>query len=77
MHTRFIQDVKYTPSRDLFASIGSDYKVFLYDGKMGVTLAEFIDDLHKGSIVRLLIFGLLASEEYILYRDGLFMECGW
>ena len=33
MHTRFIQDVKYAPSGDLFASIGSDYKAFLYDGK--------------------------------------------
>jgi len=68
MHTRFVQDVKYAPSRDLFASVGSDYKVFLYDGKMGVTLAEFIDDPHKGSIVRSLIFGLLASEEYYIQR---------
>lgn len=75
-HTRFVQDVQYAPSGDLFASVGSDYKAFLYDGKTGDTLAEFIDDPHKGSIVRSLIFSFLANEEYILHSDGLFMERG-
>lgn len=50
-HTRFVQDVKYAPSGDLFASVGSDYKAFLYDGKTGDTLTELIDDPHKGSIM--------------------------
>ncbi|KAL4079520.1 WD40-repeat-containing domain protein [Scleroderma citrinum] len=50
-HTKFVQDVKYAPSGDLFASVGSDYKAFLYDGKTGETLTELTDDPHKGSIM--------------------------
>lgn len=50
-HTRFVQDVRYAPSGDLFASVGSDYKVFLYDGKTGDTLAEFTENAHNGSVV--------------------------
>ncbi|KAH9171396.1 WD40 repeat-like protein [Lactarius sanguifluus] len=30
-HTKFVQDVRYAPSGDHFASVGSDGKVFLYD----------------------------------------------
>ncbi|TFY62674.1 hypothetical protein EVJ58_g3719 [Rhodofomes roseus] len=37
-HTKFIQDVRYAPSGDQFASVGSDSKIFLYDGKTGETL---------------------------------------
>ncbi|KAI6019903.1 WD40-repeat-containing domain protein [Pisolithus orientalis] len=50
-HTRFVQDIKYAPSGDLFASVGSDYKVFLYDGKTGDTLAEFTENAHNGSVM--------------------------
>ncbi|KAF8182076.1 WD40-repeat-containing domain protein [Pholiota molesta] len=49
-HTKFVQDVQYAPSGDNFASVGSDAKIFLYDGKTGDTVAEFTDSPHKGSI---------------------------
>ncbi|KAI1787572.1 WD40 repeat-like protein [Ganoderma leucocontextum] len=50
-HTKFVQDVRYAPSSDHFASVGSDYKIFVYDGKTGDTLGEFIDSPHTGSIM--------------------------
>ncbi|KAJ7100107.1 WD40-repeat-containing domain protein [Mycena belliarum] len=50
-HTKFVQDVRYAPSGDHFASVGSDSKVFVYDGKTGDTVAEFTDSPHKGSIM--------------------------
>uniref|UniRef100_A0A0W0F669 Uncharacterized protein n=1 Tax=Moniliophthora roreri TaxID=221103 RepID=A0A0W0F669_MONRR len=50
-HTKFVQDVRYAPSGDLFASVGSDYKFFVYDGKNGDTVAEITDSPHKGSVM--------------------------
>lgn len=50
-HTKFVQDVRYAPSGDIFASVGSDFKIFLYDGKNGDTLDEVTDSPHKGSIM--------------------------
>ena len=35
--------------------MGSDAKVFLYDGKTGDTIGEVSGDLHKGSVVSLII----------------------
>lgn len=54
-HSKFVQDVKFSPSGDHFVSVGSDYKVFLYDGKTGETVAEITDSPHKGSIVGALV----------------------
>ncbi|KAK1234193.1 WD40 repeat-like protein [Marasmius sp. AFHP31] len=50
-HSKFVQDVQYAPSGDNFASVGSDYKIFLYDGKTGDTLAEVTDSPHKGTVM--------------------------
>ncbi|KAJ7717627.1 WD40 repeat-like protein [Mycena maculata] len=50
-HTKFVQDLRYAPSGDHFASVGSDSKIFLYDGKTGDTVAELTDSPHKGSIM--------------------------
>jgi WD40 repeat protein len=50
-HTKFVQDVRYASSGDHFASVGSDSKIFIYDGKTGETVGEFTDGIHKGSIV--------------------------
>jgi len=50
-HTKFVQDLEFSPSGDLFASVGSDSKIFLYDGKTGETVAEVNDSPHKGTIV--------------------------
>ncbi|PPR06738.1 hypothetical protein CVT24_013047 [Panaeolus cyanescens] len=49
-HTKFVQDVQYAPNGDHFVSVGSDSKIFLYDGKTGDTLAELTDSPHKGTI---------------------------
>ena len=54
MHSHFVQDVRYTPSGDLFASAGTDSKVFLDDSRTGDTVAE-LKDAHKGSIVSSLV----------------------
>ncbi|KAI8976703.1 WD40 repeat-like protein [Trametes punicea] len=50
-HTKFVQDVRYAPSGDHFASVGTDFKIFVYDGKTGETLGEFTDSPHSGSIM--------------------------
>ncbi|EPQ52202.1 WD40 repeat-like protein [Gloeophyllum trabeum ATCC 11539] len=50
-HTKFVQDVKYSPSGEHFVSVGSDAKIFLYDGKTGDMLGELDDSGHKGSIM--------------------------
>ena len=61
-HTKFVQDVKYAASGDHFASVGSDYKAFLYDGKTGDVLGEFGGDEHKGSIVSFYVMnGILVA----------------
>ncbi|KAL9710209.1 WD40 repeat-like protein [Leucoagaricus gongylophorus] len=49
-HTKFVQDLEFSPSGDLFASVGSDLKIFLYNGKTGETVAEVKDNPHKGTI---------------------------
>jgi WD40 repeat protein len=49
-HTKFALDVRYSPSGNHFASVGSDGKVFLYDGKVGDSLGEFSES-HTGTAV--------------------------
>ncbi|KAI0266522.1 WD40 repeat-like protein [Gloeopeniophorella convolvens] len=51
-HTKFVQDVQYALTGNHFASVGSDGKVFLYDGKTGDTLGEFTES-HKGTVYAL------------------------
>ncbi|KAH0835874.1 WD40-repeat-containing domain protein [Lanmaoa asiatica] len=51
-HTKFVQDVKYAPNGDHFVSVGSDFKIVLYNGENGDKVADFVDNPHKGSIVR-------------------------
>ncbi|KIY47510.1 WD40 repeat-like protein [Fistulina hepatica ATCC 64428] len=50
-HSKFVQDVRYALSGDHFVSVGSDAKMFIYDGKTGDTLDEFTDSPHKGTIM--------------------------
>jgi len=49
-HTKFVQDVRYAPSGDHFASVGSDGKIFLYEGKGGETVGKFSEG-HAGTAV--------------------------
>ncbi|KAG5219855.1 WD40 repeat protein [Salix suchowensis] len=58
----FHQDVRYDNTGDRFASVGSDSKIFLYDGKTGDTLGEITDSPHKGSIVSVLNLPLLCMK---------------
>ncbi|KAI3659976.1 hypothetical protein MP638_000024 [Amoeboaphelidium occidentale] len=48
-HTRFVQAVRFSPSGALFASVGSDAKIFLYDGTTADKVGE-ISDGHTGGI---------------------------
>ncbi|KDQ58569.1 hypothetical protein JAAARDRAFT_34386 [Jaapia argillacea MUCL 33604] len=50
-HTKFVQDIRYAPSGSHFASVGSDAKIFIYDGLTGETAAELTDNGHKGTIM--------------------------
>ncbi|KAG9322246.1 hypothetical protein KVV02_003162 [Mortierella alpina] len=54
-HTRFVQEVKFSHNGDMFASVGSDGKIFLYDGKTGDKLREIsaADHGHSGGIFAL------------------------
>ncbi|ORX96377.1 WD40 repeat-like protein [Basidiobolus meristosporus CBS 931.73] len=51
-HSRFVQDVKFSPNGEYFVSVGADFKIFLYDGKTAEKLAELSDtpDGHTGGI---------------------------
>jgi WD repeat-containing protein 1 (actin-interacting protein 1) len=46
-----VQDVRFSPSGDNLASVGSDFKIFIYNGLSGDILKEITGDSHKGSIV--------------------------
>jgi WD40 repeat protein len=45
-HTKFVTDLKFALTGDAFASVGSDAKIFIYDGKTGETLAQIVDSPH-------------------------------
>jgi len=55
LHTGFVQDVSFSPNGDLFASAGSDGKIFLFDGSTGDLKCELSTspDNHKGGIYSL------------------------
>ena len=39
-HNRFVRDVAYSPDGEMFASVASDGKMFLYEGKGGEVKGE-------------------------------------
>lgn len=51
-HTKFVQDLRYAPGGNHFASVGADAKAFLYDGKTGDVVGEF-GNVHTGTITAL------------------------
>ncbi|KAB5592203.1 Actin-interacting protein 1 [Ceratobasidium theobromae] len=67
-HTRFVQDVKFSPSGELFASVGSDMKAFLYNGETGETLGE-LTGAHKDGLFLEPRFYKLAHLLYGSHRD--------
>jgi WD40 repeat protein len=58
-HSRYPNVLRYAPDGSVFATCGSDAKVFLYDGKTGEMVKELVaEDGHTGSI-----FGLAWSPD--------------
>ncbi|KAJ9125472.1 hypothetical protein QFC22_000433 [Naganishia vaughanmartiniae] len=74
-HSNFVQDVRFSHSGDHFASVGSDRKLFLYDGKTGETLSEI--DAHNGSIVSRDCLTLFPSDEMLNNEGLLQLACSW
>ncbi|KAG0002585.1 hypothetical protein BGZ65_002528 [Modicella reniformis] len=54
-HTRYIQEVKYSNNGEMFASVGSDGKIFLYNATEGGKIKELsaADHGHTGTIFAL------------------------
>ncbi|KAG0312127.1 hypothetical protein BGZ99_009710 [Dissophora globulifera] len=54
-HTRFVQEVKFSTNGEMFASVGTDGKIFLYDAKTGDKIKELSlgEHGHTGSIFAL------------------------
>ncbi|KIK79322.1 hypothetical protein PAXRUDRAFT_36466 [Paxillus rubicundulus Ve08.2h10] len=50
-HTKFVQDVKFSPDGEYFLSVGSDSKIVLHNGENGAKIADFTGSPHKGSIM--------------------------
>lgn len=49
-HSGFVQALSYSPNGDVFASAGSDRKIFLYDGKEGNVLTPEGLTGHQGTV---------------------------
>ncbi|KAI8346341.1 quinon protein alcohol dehydrogenase-like superfamily [Mortierella sp. GBAus27b] len=51
-HSKYVQEVKFSPNGDLFASVGSDGKIFLYNAADGEKIKEVStgDHGHSGTI---------------------------
>lgn len=67
-HTRFVRDVAYSPSGDVFVSVGSDGKMFLYDGKTGELRSEVDRNGGTGTLV------CKARQSFADGSDGSFLE---
>ena len=57
-------------------SVGSDSKIFIYDGKTGDTVSEVDDSPHTGSIVSFPFFLLFMCilRSYLYLVDGCIVE---
>ncbi|KAH7115237.1 WD repeat-containing protein 2 [Dendryphion nanum] len=49
-HNRFVFGTAFAPDGSLFASVGADKKIWLYDGKTGEAKAQIGEGVHTGSI---------------------------
>jgi WD40 repeat protein len=50
-HSRFVRDVAYSANGDTFVSVGSDGKLFFYDGKTGDVKGEADRDGSTSALV--------------------------
>ena len=49
-HTRFVNCVRYNAAGTHFATVSSDGRIFVYDGKTGDLIKQMGDPAHKGGI---------------------------
>nr|POE47993.1 putative wd repeat-containing protein c9g1.05 [Quercus suber] len=49
-HDKFIYGVEFSPDGETLVSVGSDRKIWLYDGKTGEPIKQIGEGEHKGSI---------------------------
>ena len=49
-HTRFVNCVRYNTQGTHFATVSSDGRIFVYDGKTGDLIKQLGDPAHKGGI---------------------------
>jgi hypothetical protein len=62
-HSRFVRDVAYSPDGEVFVSVGSDGKMFVYDGKTGETKGEFDRGGATSSLVCLTVHSVSFNAE--------------
>lgn len=71
-HSRFLRDVAYSPNGEIFASVASDGKLFLYEGKSGETKGEAQRNGATSSLVGVL--GMLDCLVDGIRLDGVLVE---
>jgi WD40 repeat protein len=52
-HNRFVFGTAFSPDGSVFASVGADKRIWLYDGKTGEAKGQIGEDVHTGSIFAL------------------------
>ncbi|KAF2134448.1 tricorn protease domain 2-containing protein [Dothidotthia symphoricarpi CBS 119687] len=57
-HNRFVYGSAFAPDGSVFASVGADKRIWLYDGKTGEAKGQIGDGVHTGSI-----FGISWSKD--------------
>jgi len=57
-HTRFVYATAFAPDGSVFASVGADKRIWLYDGRTGEAKGQIGDGVHTGSI-----FGLSWAQD--------------
>jgi WD40 repeat protein len=57
-HNRFVFGTAFSPDGSLFASVGADKRIWLYDGKTGEAKGQIGEGVHTGSI-----FGISWSKD--------------
>lgn len=57
-HNRFVFGIAFSPDGSVFASVGADKRIWLYDGKTGEAKGQIGEGIHTGSI-----FGISWSKD--------------
>ena len=70
-HTRFVNDVKFSPDGNFFVSVGADRKIFLYNGSTGEKVKEIGDEAtgHQGGVFTV-AWGPKSDKFFTTSADG-------